>query len=253
MSGLSPGAAAWKLSFQLSPIILNNGIAASIPGGMLPIIAITEALNFATGILDGGGNINLDDFFANYQVIPGDTIIDQQIGHYPFANQSVAANAVIAQPLRVSLLMICPVQKDSGYATKLATMMALQAALKQHNSTGGTYTVITPFAFYANCVMTSLADVSSSESKQPQNVWRWDFEQPLLTLSQAQQAYNSAMGKIGAGVQTDGATSGLGSTVNSPFSIGTPGVIPSSTGSSTGSTAVAPSGNTYDPNDIISY
>lgn len=240
MSDFSSGLAAWKLNYQISPIILNNGIANNIPGQMLPIIAITEANNYEDGILDSGENIELDDFFANFQVIPGDTIIDQQIGHYPFANQAIAANAVIAQPLKVSLLMVCPVQKNGGYAEKLSIMLSLQASLKQHNATGGTYTIVTPSAFYADCVMISLTDVSSSESKQVQNAWRWDFEQPLLTLQQAQQAYNSAMGKIGAQVQTDGALSGPNAAF-APASTMTPAIIPSASGAVTGSTAIFPS------------
>jgi hypothetical protein len=242
MSNFSLGMAAWKLSFQLSPIILNNGIAAQIPGGMLPIIAITEALNFATGILDGGDNIGLDSFFANFQVVPGDTMIDQTIGKYPFANQTIAANAVIQQPLKVSLAMICPVQHELGYATKLATMMALQAVLKQHNQTGGTYTILTPSVFYADCIMTTMSDITGGESKQVQTLWRLDFEQPLLTLTQAQQAYNSAMGKIGAGVQTDGSQTGLAQAINSPFTAQAPLVIPSASGAASSSTAVAPGG-----------
>ena len=240
MSNFSAGMAAWKLSFQLSPIILNNGIAASIPYGMLPIIAITEALNFPVGILDGGENIELDNFFANFQVIPGDTIIDQQIGHYPFANQAVAANAVIVQPLKVSLLMHCPVQQPAGYATKLAIMMALQKVLQKHNTTGGTYTVITPFAFYPDCILTSLSDVSNSESKQVQNAWRWDFEQPLLTQSQATGAFNSVMNKIAGGTQTTGALSGPESAFG-PESAMTPAGLPVASGSLTGQTATAPS------------
>lgn len=251
MSGQTPGLAAWKLSYQLSPIILNNGVASLIPGGMLPIIALTEALNFFDGILSGGEGIGLDDFFANYVVISGDTLIDQQIGKYPFANQGVAANAVIAQPLKVSLLMICPARKEAGYLVKLATMQALQATLKKHNAIGGTYTVITPSAFYPNCILTSLSDASTSESKQPQNQWRWDFEQPLLTQTQAtvaEQALNSVMSKISGGFETDGALSGLSSTVNAPWSISTPGIIPSASGAVSGSTAVAPSLlNTFGP------
>lgn len=242
-SNISAGLAAWKLSTQLSPIILNNGIASLIPGGMLPIIAITEAINFAEGILGGGDDIGLDDFFANYQVIPGDTLIDQQIGKYPFANQGVAANAVISQPLRVSLLMICPVRQAAGYAAKLAIMMALQAALKQHNASGGTYTIITPAAFYANCVMTALTDASNAESKQLQSAWRWDFEQPLLTQSQAsvaEMALNSTMGQISGGTQTTGALTGLGATINSPYSIAAPSVIPMAANGISAGTAIAP-------------
>lgn len=220
MSGISIGLAEFRLSTQLSPIILNNGIAANIPGQMLPIIAITQAIDFTAGLLGLGDNIDLDNFFANFQVIPGGTIIEQQIGHYPFANQGVAANAVIAQPLRVSLLMICPARGEAGYAIKLATMLALQYALQQHNATGGTYTIITPSAFYADCVMTSLSDASNGESKQLQNAWRWDFEKPLLTQSQAdvaQQALNQKMSSISNGLPTDASLTGL-PVANSPAS-----------------------------------
>lgn len=243
--GVSVGLAAFKLSTQLCPIILNNGIAANIPGGgMLPIIAITEALNFLDGILSGGSNIGLDDFFANYQVLPGDTIVDQQIGHYPFANQAVAANAVIAQPLRVSLLMICPVRQSFGYAVKLATMMALKEALAKHNASGGTYTVITPSTFYPNCVLLRLEDVTNGESKQLQNAYRWDFEQPLLTQQQAslaEQALNATMSKNAVGVQNDGSLFGLAQSINSPFAAQTGALIPSASGAVGAMTNIAPS------------
>ena len=34
----------YKLGFEVSPVILCNGIAQSIPGGMLPIVALTLSL-----------------------------------------------------------------------------------------------------------------------------------------------------------------------------------------------------------------
>ena len=244
---LSAGAAAFRLAFAVSPIILNGGVAAAIPGGMLPLISVTEAANFAAGILSGGDDIGLEDFFAYYQPLPGGTLVDQQIGHYPFANQAVAANAVIAQPLKIGLLMICPVKPPGAYSTKLATMMALQATLKQHNATGGTYTIVTPSAFYADCVMTAMTDVTAGAGKQVQWQWRLDFEQPLLTLQQAQQQQNAMMSKVSAGIQTNGATSGAGSTVGSPFSLAAPSVIPAASGAPAATTAVAPatSGGLY--------
>jgi hypothetical protein len=50
---MTPGLAVFKLAFQLSPILLCNGIATDIPGGVLPIIAITEASHFVLGLLSG--------------------------------------------------------------------------------------------------------------------------------------------------------------------------------------------------------
>jgi hypothetical protein len=232
--------AAWKLTFQLSPIVLTNGIATNVPGGMLPIIVFTEALNFIDGLLIGTEDIELDGFFANFEPTTGATLIDQEIGHYPFANQAVAANAVIAQPLTVSMRMLCPVKDIAGYPLKLATMMALQAALTQHNGSGGTYTVVTQSYFYTNCIMTGMRDVSSEESNQQQFIWQMDFEQPLLTLQSAQQAQNSLMSKLTGGTQINAddtgsvGWSGLSPTVGQPPSLAASSIIPSGSSAGTG-------------------
>lgn len=235
----SPGLDVYKLAFQVSPIILTGGIANYIPGGMLPIISITEALNFVGGILSSGRTPKLDDFFASFQVMPGGTLIDQAIGHYPFANQAVAANAVIAQPLKVSLIMRCPVRQS--YAAKLATMLALQTAIQKHNASGGTYIVATPSYFYTNTLLTGLKDVTSGRSKQVQTEWQWDFEQPLLTEAQAEAAQNSLMSKITGGTALTGepAWSSFATVVGQPPSIAAAGVIPAA--SSTAASNIAPS------------
>lgn len=231
--GISPGLAAYKLSFQLSPVILQGGIASAIPGGMLPIIAITEALNFVDGLLSGGvGLTDLDDFFANFQPMPGGTFIDQKIGEYPFANQSVAANAVITQPLVISYRMICPARGEGGYALKLATMTALQATLAQHNASGGTYVCATPSLFYTNCIMLRMTDTSAQNSHQVQNTYQLDFRRPLLTLQDAQQAQNNLMSQLTNGTAISGtpAWSGLSPTVGNPFSLAAPSVVPAASG-----------------------
>ena len=226
--------AAWKLTFQLSPIILTNGIASEI--GMLPIISLTEALNFVDGILSGGENIELDDFFAEFEPIPGATLIDQNIGKYPFANQAVAANAVIAQPLAVSMRMICPVREPFGYPLKLATMIALQNTLVKHNGSGGTYTIATPTYFYTNCVMTGMRDISTGETNQTQFVWQLDFEQPLLTLQSIQAAQASLINKItnATKVTPDAsgnvAWSGAATTVAQPPTFGAVSTVPAASG-----------------------
>ncbi len=229
---VSSGLAAYKLAFQLSPIILTGGAAGLIPGGMLPIISLTEAVNFTTGLLSGGDLPDLDSFFANFQPVPGASIISNQVGEYPFANQRVAANAIIAQPLTVSLRMICPVRNPLGYAAKLATMMALQATLSSHNNSGGTYTVATPSYFYTNCIMTDMKDVTSGASKQSQVTWQLDFRQPLLTLAEAAQAQNSLMSKISGGTAIEGQPtwSGLMPTVGVPPSLAAPSLIPAASG-----------------------
>jgi len=231
--GISAGLSAFKLSFEISPIIFSGGIANLIPGGMLPIVAVTNALSFADGLLSGGDDLaDLDDFFARFHPLPGATLAEQEIGKYPFANQTVAANAVIVQPLTISLRMICPARGELGYGFKLATMLALQAVVTQHNASAGTYIVATPSFFYTNLLFGRLVDVSSSDDKQPQNTWQWEFDRPLLTLQDAQQAQNSLMSQITAGTPINGAPaySGLGPALGNPASIAAPNVVGSAAG-----------------------
>lgn len=235
---MGPGYVAFKLAFQLSPILLSGGIATNMPGGALPLIAITEAASFVTGLLSGAENIELDDFFAHFQPMPGSTLVENQIGMYPFANQAVAGNAIIAQPLALSMMMMCPARDDLGYATKLITMISLKQVLDQHNSMGGTYTVITPSYFYTNGILVRMVDASNHESKQAQNAYQLDFQFPLLTLNQAQQVQNSLISKISGGSQlsaTDGSVgwSGLSPTVGAPNSLAASSVIPSAGGAAT--------------------
>lgn len=228
---ISAGSIAFKLAYELSPIILVNGIASNIPFQMLPIISITESINFATGLLSGSVDIDLDRYFAHFQPLPGATMIDQQIAMYPFLNQAVAANAVVSQPLQVSMLMHCPAQTSMGYLTKLATMTALQATLAQHNASGGTYTIITPSYFYTNCLMTGMRDVSSGETQQTQVSWQLDFVQPLLTLQQAQQAQSSMMNQLTNGTQIVGQPSYSGlAQASGQASVGSGAIIPAATG-----------------------
>lgn len=236
---LSAAGIAWKLTYEISPIILTGGIAQNIPGGMLPLVSITQAAGFVTGLLSGSNIANLDQYFAHFQVLPGGSLISQDVGHYPFANQATAANAVITKPLRISMRMICPAQTagGAGYISKLVTISALQAVLAQHNSSGGTYTVATPFYFYTNCLLLDLHDVTPGNEKQPQRDFQWDFEQPLLTQQQATQAMNSLMGQIGGGLPTTGAWSGLAPTVNAPPSLAAVSTVPAA--SNTGGAGVA--------------
>lgn len=236
---MTPGLAIFKLAFELSPILLTNGIAIDVPGGALPIIAFTEAAHFVSGLLSGAANIELDDFFAHFQPLPGSTLIDNQVGMYPFANQSVAANAIIAQPLQLSMLMRCPARDELGYATKLVTMLALKAVLDQHNNRGGTYTIVTPSYFYTNGILMGMRDVSDPQSHQVQNAYQLDFLFPLLTLEAAQSVQNNLMSRLTGGTQVSGqpAWSGLTPTVGNANSLAGPSLIPASSGLPAATTA----------------
>ena len=227
----SAGLASFKLIYEISPIIFVGGIANNIPFGMLPIIAITEAVSFTAGLLSGGQNIGLDDFFAHWRPLPGATIAEYEIGKYPFANQSVAANAIIAQPLTLSMLMICPARDELGYPLKLVTMTALKSAVDQHCALGGTFTICTPSFIGTNYLLKRISDASLGESRQPQNAWQWDFEAPLLTLNAAQQVQSGLMAQLTNGTQVQGqpSWSGFSPTVGNPNTLAG-NVLPSGSG-----------------------
>lgn len=200
---MSSGSETFKLGYEISPIILVNGVASLIPGQMLPIVALTQAADFTLGLLSGGNvPTSLDQFTCHWKPLPGTTLISNQIAPYPFANQTIAANATIAQPLTISMMMNCPVQSAGGYVTKLAMLTVLQQTLQQHNAVGGTYTIATPGQLFTNCVLTGVRDVSGGESKQVQHTWQFDFIQPLITVNQASQVLNSLFTKIAGGLPT---------------------------------------------------
>jgi hypothetical protein len=199
--GAQAAIAAYNLAFEVSPIILTGGIAASAQGGLLPIIAMVGEL----GLL-ASNPTQTSQFFATYLPLPGSTLISNQIGAYPFANQQVAANAIITQPLTLSMLMIAPVNQPGGYLSKLATFTALQGSLAQHNAIGGTYSVATPAFIYNNLIMINMQDVTSGEGNQRQIEWQLDFVQPLLTQQAAAAAQSSLLAKITSGGQITNAS-----------------------------------------------
>jgi hypothetical protein len=187
-----------QLSYQVCPIIMTGGIASQIPGGIMPLL-----------MLFGGGMNDLDDAFGAFNVLPGGNLIHQTISKYPFANQYVAANATINEPLTISVIMDAPMRGPRAWAVKQAVMTALKSTLESHNVQGGTYTVLTPAYMYDNLIMTSLTDNSRGNSSLPQNAWRFDFERPLVALADLQGAYNQLMNKITSGLPTNGTQTGV--------------------------------------------
>lgn len=197
---------AYDLAFQVSPIVLTGG-QYSFP---LPIIALTgELASFVQGVATTGG-ISANDFYARFLTLPGGTVINNAIATYPFANQQVAANAIIQQPNVISLEMISPVRDNGGYLTKLPLFTALRTALQNHNNSGGTYTIATPAYIYTNCVMPTMTDITPGDTNQKQVRWQLDFVQPLITTSDANAAFSAQMAKInGGGVLTSSSPSGI--------------------------------------------
>ena len=217
--------AKWRMAYQFSPIILTGGIAGD--GGSIPIINLTNkdlgSFQASTnGVVTGSLTETHgapDQIFASYEPIPGSTLIDNQVATYPFANQAIAGNAVVAQPLHISMMMLCPArgapegQTNTGYPFKQTTMINLQSKLAQHNSQGGLYSVVTPAYIYTNCIMTAMRDISGVETHQVQYRWQLDFIQPLVTLESAQAVFasmNATMRQITNGVPPVGAPTGVG-------------------------------------------
>ena len=221
----SSGQSAYSSAFELSPITLTNGIASNIPGGAMPLSSILQSSSYG-GLLGAGGDVDISTAFGVFYPMPGSSLIENDIGKYPFANMAIAANCIISNPLTVSLLMRCPVRDPGGYATKLAILTALQSTLRSHCANGGTFVVATPSFFYTDVILLELKDISGGEGLQAQVTWQWTFTKPLVTLQGAQAAQNSMMQQLSNGTPSDGANTGLG--VQNTATAATAGFIPAS-------------------------
>lgn len=200
----------YDLAFQVSPIILNGGIVSSVPGGMLPVIGLVGQLETFALSIGATGGASADNFYAKYVPLPGATVINNAVGTYPFANQVVAANAVIQQPKNVSLMMIAPVKGTGSYLAKLGIFTALQTSFESHIAAGGTFHIATPAFIFTNCLMTGMTDVTDGSSKQQQIQWKLDFVQPLITQVAAASAFGAQMSKLASGAQlTTSSPSGI--------------------------------------------
>ena len=193
----------YDMAFEVSPIILVGGVASSTIDGMLPILEIM-GIGFLQGLLSSG-SLSVNDFPARFIPIPGGTLISNQVGEYPFANQQTAANAVIQDPLTISMEMISPVKTTGGYLTKMAFYLKLQKTFEDHNAAGGLYHVMTPAFPYLSTIMTGMTDITDS-GNQKQIKWQLDFRKPLITQQQAINAMSSAMQKFSGGSKVTSAS-----------------------------------------------
>ena len=185
---------SYQTSYQISPIILVGGAAGT---GMLPIVSLLNSQNYDLGILSASGPETLESLFGQFRPLSGHTLMDNEIATYPFANQTVAANAVITNPLRVSLEMLAPANGNITVANKLSVITSLKSTLDQHTALGGWYNVATPSFIYTGCLLKDLVDATDEEDgAQVQVRWVWSFIQPLITLAAAQAAQNQAMNRI---------------------------------------------------------
>lgn len=193
---------AFTLAFQKSPILLVDGLAGSIPGGVLPVAVFTEGASVAGGLLTGKG-IAMASLTTSFEPAPGGTLVVNEVGTYPFLNQATAANAVIKKPNRITLHMTRPATTtNGGYLSKPVTFSALKMALEKHTDMGGSYTVLTPACVYTGCILRTLVDISgfNEQVKQTQYKWAFEFEQPLISASQLDAQLGNLMSKFSGGI-----------------------------------------------------
>lgn len=226
MGGFATAArTAYDLFFQVSPITLTGGIAGSVPGGLLPIVATLGGLGgLAQGLLSGvatGSGVGLQDFPWRFLPVTGAQAVNQTAALYPFANKNIAANATVEQPKSFAMRMIWPVNQALGMETKLALFSSLKSTLESHNAAGGTYTVAMPAMLMTDCILLSLSDVTPDSSKQKQIEWQWDFLQPLISQSQAAGALSGLMNILSGGsVGTSSSWSGVEQAIGSGVQTG---------------------------------
>lgn len=245
------------LSFQTCPIVLVQGVAGS---GVMPISQLLNpsadsssiTANTSSGFVTGSDQSNdagSDSVFGSFRVLPGGTLMRNETAHFPLASQAVAANAVITQELAVSVEMVTPAGGDVSMSRRLSIFTSLKNVLDNHTAMGGYYNVATPAFIYTGCLLLDLVDGSDvPDGAQTQTKWIWNFEQPLITLQQAQVAVNNAMGKIGDQTYNAGDPPGskpLATSVSNP-TIGQQ-VTPKSDNSAgvTNTVPVSPGGGNY--------
>jgi hypothetical protein len=183
----------FSAAFEIAPIWMVGGLADYL-GGYAPVTLLTEMMDIP-GIENG-------EFFAHFKPLPGGSLAKWKVAEYPFANFATAANAVVQEPLDISMLMVCPAQTGGGLIIKQAILTALQFGIQKHITTGGTFTVLTPAFTYANCLLTGIRDITPPGDKQVQYMYQWDFTQPLITSSQAQSVLGTLMNKVSNGLPT---------------------------------------------------
>ena len=185
---------SYEYSFQTTPIMLRGGYAGA---GTLPIVNLLMPQNYPNGVTSASTSQYSMPTFATFKPLPGCTLMENEVATYPVANQTTAANAVITNPLRISLEMLVPANGTITVLNKGPLIGALKATLDIHTAKGGWYDVITPAFVYQGCLLTSLIDASDDDfGKQPQVRWIWNFMQPLINQAAAAASANTATAKM---------------------------------------------------------
>ncbi|UMM63157.1 hypothetical protein [Aristophania vespae] len=197
------GRTVMELAYTASPILLTGGVAEKM-GGTVPILLYTQAIALVNGLISGGlaGGLNIptsaSELWCNWYAGQGAEYINNKIAHYPFANQSVAANAVIRQPTQLTMRMECPARGPGAMVTKLATLQSLQAILAKHSAIGGQFVIITPGQIFTGMLLTGMTDNSQTQ-QSPASSFDFKFERPLTQISEGVQQQSTLMKKLSGG------------------------------------------------------
>ena len=241
----------FQVSYQLNPIVLVGGVAGT---GMTPIVSLLSSADYLYGILDNSQATDISKLFGQFRVLPGGTLMNIEGAMYPVANQSVAANAMITNPLTISLEMIAPASATVTMSQRQSIITALKGMLDNHTALGGWYNVSTPTYIYQGCLLTSIIDQSDNEAgQQSQFRWIWNFYQPLLTEAQAVAAQNQAMAKVTNQTVDTANPPGsqpIASSISNPSSGLAQSAVPAASGSTAAS--VTPSSTTRTTTNISS-
>ncbi len=191
MSFLSAiGRPAFDIVHELSPILLKNGIAENRAEKLMLIGEITQPLP----PLPFSQN---DGFFAHWKTIGGGSLMQNTVAQYPLANQATAGNAVIQQPVNISMLMYCPATGTYDVALRKMFISNIMTSINLHIRLGGLFVVYTPFFIYDNCILIGIRDASEGSVPELQNALIFDFIRPMIMDEQeAETAQNSFMSKI---------------------------------------------------------
>lgn len=183
----------FRMQYEYAPILLKYGIADGFSEKVMSILQLTQ---------QGGYPVSDSGYFGYFAFVNGGTYMQNTVAQYPFANQYVAANAIVRQPNNVSLLMNCPATASMPIDRRQSIFQSLIASLDRHVAMGGLFVVYTPMGILDNCVLLATRDASNGENAILQNGIIFDFQQPLImTIDDANKASNTTAGKIDAGAK----------------------------------------------------
>jgi hypothetical protein len=195
---------AYDQIYQKSPIYLKGGIAeklvSQIPansvisgaeinqftGGRLPLSALFLLMSGLSGT-DGWA----------FTPEPGAEMYRSEVNPYAFYDATTAANSTSKEPLRFEFSLVLPANGPFGMTMQLPVMEMLKALLNNHRNLGGVFECVMPIGYYRDCLLTDIkATQIQVETKKLQPGLLLAFVQPIITKTEGQSVYNSAVRRL---------------------------------------------------------